>query len=126
MDTQRTDMNAFGVDGRHCGGVTVLRAAGRLVAGAGAGHPVWQAREWRGAARLVVELDAVTALDAGGVGALLRLRQHAGRHGVPVEIASAAPRVRRVLELTRLDRVFGLPATPAPPVTSPRPLRRGA
>lgn len=109
--SERDTTPAFGVEGRHSSGVTVLRAAGRLVVGAGAGHPVWHtSREWRGAAKLVVELDGVTALDAGGLGALLRLRHSAGRQGVPVVIASAAPRVRRLLQLTRLDRLFGLPA----------------
>ena len=85
-----TGTPAFGVEGRHAGGVTALRAAGRLVAGVGAGHPAWQtARDWRGASRVVVNLAGVTAIDAGGVGALLRLRQSAGRHGVPVTIEAA-------------------------------------
>lgn len=99
----------FGVQGRFSGGVTELYAAGRLVVGIGANHPVWQAaREWRGASRVVVDLAGVTALDAGGLGALLRLRQSACRHGVPVVVRQAGPRVRRLLQLTRLDGVFGL------------------
>ena len=109
---------AFGVEGRHKDGVTALRACGRLVVGVGAGHPTWQtARDWRGAARVVLDLRAVTAIDAGGLGALLRLRQTASRHGAAVTIAAAAPRVRRVLELTRLDGVFGLSSgrTPSAP-----------
>ena len=86
--------SALAVDARYGGGATELCVAGRLVAGGGAGHPVWQAaREWRGAVRVVLDLAGVTALDAGGVGALLRLRQSAGRHGVPVTIRRAGPRV---------------------------------
>ena len=43
---------AFGVEGKKTDGVTALRACGRLVVGAGAGHPVWQtSRDWRGAAQ---------------------------------------------------------------------------
>jgi anti-anti-sigma regulatory factor len=99
----------FGIEGRYSGGITELRGIGRLVAGGGASHPVWQTgREWRGALRVVVNLAEVTALDAGGLGALLRLRESAGRHGVPVVVRQAAPRVRRLLQLTRLDGVFGL------------------
>jgi len=108
----------FGVEGRHKDGVTALRACGRLVVGVGAGHPTWQAaREWRGADRVVLDLRAVTAIDAGGLGALLRLRQTASHHGTAVTIAAAAPRVRRLLELTRLDVVFGLSSgrTPSAP-----------
>jgi ABC-type transporter Mla MlaB component len=108
----------FGVEGRYGGGITELRAIGRLVAGGGAGHPVWQTgREWRGALRVVVNLAEVTALDAGGLGALLRLRESAGHHGVPVVVRQAAPRVRRLLHLTRLDGVFGL-ATETGPIAA--------
>jgi anti-anti-sigma factor len=110
-----TGTPAFGVEGRHSGGVTALRAVGRLVAGAGAGHPAWQAaRDWRGASRVVVNLASVTAIDAGGVGALLRLRQSAARHNVPVIVEAAAPRVRRVLQILHLDDVFGLPGSMVP------------
>jgi anti-anti-sigma factor len=99
----------FGVEGRYADGVTELRAIGRLVAGGGASHPVWQTgREWRGARHVVVNLAEVTALDAGGLGALLRLRESAGRHGVPVVVRQAPPRVRRLLRVTRLDGPFGL------------------
>jgi anti-anti-sigma factor len=101
----------FGVQGRHTGGVTELYVAGPLVAGHGAAHPVWQAAsDWRGASRLVVDLAGVTALDASGLGALLRLRQSACRHGVPVMLRRAGPRVRHLLQLTRLDGVFGATA----------------
>ena len=108
----------FGVEGRHKDGVTALRACGRLVVGVGAGHPTWQtARDWRGATSVVLDLRAVTAIDAGGLGALLRLRQTASGHGAAVTIAAAAPRVRRVLELTRLDGVFGLSSGRTPSAT---------
>ena len=43
MDTViGTATPSFGVEGRHKDGVTALRACGRLVVGAGAGHPTWQ------------------------------------------------------------------------------------
>lgn len=106
-----TGTPAFGVQGRYADGVTELYVAGRLVAGHGAAHPVWQAAsDWRGASRLVVDLAGVTALDASGLGALLRLRQSACRHGVPVMLRRAGPRVRQLLQLTRLDGVFRLTA----------------
>ena len=128
METQHKRAAAFAVEGRCGGGATKLCVAGRLVAGGGAGHPVWQtARQWRGAVRVVVDLAGVTALDAGGVGALLRLRRSASRHGMPVTIRRAGPRVRRVLQLTRLDGVFGLATETASTVAMVgRPLSRCA
>lgn len=122
-----TGTPAFGVQGRYADGVTELYVAGRLVAGHGAAHPVWQAAsDWRGASRLVVDLAAVTALDAGGLGALVRLRQSACRHGVPVVVRRAGPRVRQLLRLTGLDGVFGLAVETAGAATGPVLLSRCA
>jgi anti-anti-sigma factor len=117
METGR-GQGVFGVEGRYAGGITELRAIGRLVVGGGASDPVWQmGREWRGTRRVVVNLSEVSALDAAGLGALLRLRESAGRHGVPVVVRQAAPRVQRLLQLTRLDGVFGL-ATDTSPIAA--------
>ena len=113
---------AFGVEGRHKGGMTALRAsaAGRRrgrqssdwqTGATGAGRPAW------------CSICEVTAIDAGGLGALLRLRQTAGGHGAAVTIVAAAPRVRRVLQLTRLDGVFGL-SSGRTPSCDPRGRRR--
>ncbi len=85
----------------------VVSARGRLVAGAGA-----DAREWASAGasglarRVVLDLTAVTALDAGGIGRLLLVRQALAGRGASLTIAAAPPRVWRVLELVGLDRVF--------------------
>ncbi len=106
---------AFGVEGRYTGSAAALRAVGRLVVGVGAGHPAWhKVRQFGGASRVVIDLRGVTAIDAGGVGELVRLRQSAARAGIPVVIEAAGPRVRRVLRLTRLDTVFGLVSRPVP------------
>jgi anti-anti-sigma factor len=106
---------AFGVQGKSAGGVAALRAVGRLVVGVGAGHPAWlKVRQFDHASRVVIDLRGVTAIDAGGVGELVRLRQGAARVGIPVVIEAAGPRVRRVLQIARLDTVFGLVPRPVP------------
>ncbi|MFE7116014.1 STAS domain-containing protein [Streptomyces sp. NPDC057654] len=63
---------------------------------------------------VVVDLRAVTFLDASGLRLLLRIKsQVAAKEGV-LRLVRPAPRVWRVLRLTRLDRAFtvldGLPA----------------
>ena len=116
MDTAIEEATpAFGVESRYTGSVAALRAVGRLVVGVGAGHPVWhKLRKFGQTSRVVIDLRGVTAIDAGGVGELVRLRQSAARVGVPVVVEAAGPRVRRVLRLTRLDTVFGLVPSSAP------------
>jgi anti-anti-sigma factor len=80
-----------------------------LVAGAGADAAVWAAAGAVGHAhQVLLDLRDVTAIDARGVGRLVSLRQALGRHGVGVTVWAAAPRVRRVLQLTGLDAIFGI------------------
>jgi anti-sigma B factor antagonist len=99
--------SSFGLDVFAGRDTRVVAARGRLVAGAGA-----DAREWASAAasglaqRVVLDLTAVTALDAGGIGRLLLVRQALAGRGAHLTIAAATPRVWRVLELTGLDRVL--------------------
>ena len=90
-------------------GVSTVRVAGRLVAGVGAEHPAWtQVPVGDGATQVVVDLRDVTAIDAGGLGGLLRLRHMLARRGARLTIEAASPRVARVLRLARLDAVLGI------------------
>ena len=61
-----------------------------------------------GAKRLVVDLSETTFIDSMTIGALLgavkRQKAHQGR----LVVACSVPHVRRVFELTSLDRVFDL------------------
>ncbi len=85
-----------------------LHAAGRLVRGAGADAPEWDTTHTGEAEHVLVDLGAVTAIDAGGVGRLLGLRQALARRGSRLTIIAASARVRRVLGLTRLDGILGI------------------
>lgn len=106
--------DTFALEHTRAGGVDVIRAIGRLVAGVGADHPAWLlAGDGDGAAQVVIDLEGVTALDAGGLGRLLRLRQALARRGTRLTVGAAGPRVRRVLELTRLDAIFGIASSRA-------------
>lgn len=85
----------------------VVAACGGLVVGAGA-----DAREWAAAAapgradRVVLDLSAVTAIDARGIGRLLALRRGLAGRGAQLTVAAATPRVWRVVELLHLDGVL--------------------
>ena len=110
-----TTASAFGLELTSTHGTRVLRAMGRLVVGAGADAPVWTTTGAIGDdERVVMDLREVTAIDAGGIGRLLRLRHSVARRGGRVTIGAAGPRVRRVLTLTKLDAVFGIASGATP------------
>lgn len=114
--------SSFALDISLASRARVLRVSGRLVVGVGATSPAWEATGALGdGERVVVDLTAVPAIDAGGIGCLLRVRQTLARRGVRLTISAAAPRVRRVLHLTGLDAVFGIASGDAPLGGSPGP-----
>jgi anti-anti-sigma factor len=55
---------------------------------------------------VVLDLAGVTAIDAGGLGLLLELREQAQSRGIEFRIKNATKLVKRVLEITRLNSVF--------------------
>lgn len=58
-----------------------------------------------GAHRLVVDLGKVSFVDSSGLGALVGLLKRVGNAG-DLAVAGLQPAVRRMFELTRMDRVF--------------------
>lgn len=60
-----------------------------------------------GATWIVLDLSAVTYLDSAGVGAIVSCSKHAADRGAVIRlVAAASGSVRRVLEVTHLDRAF--------------------
>jgi len=58
----------------------------------------------------VVKLDlaSVITVDAGGLGAMLELREWAQAQGIRFELMNVTKRIGMLLQLTRLDSVFRL------------------
>lgn len=91
----------------------VVAVRGRLVVGAGADAPDWRAAAASGRVEhVVLDLADVTAIDAGGIGRLLDVRQALVSRGVRLSVAAVAPRVQRVLTLVGLDAVFAAAIVP--------------
>lgn len=88
-----------------------LRMHGRLVSGAGADHGSWVGLSRALAGEIVLDLTGVVAIDAAGVGRLLRTRERLAARGARLTIRAASSRVRRVLDLTGVSPLF---ATVAP------------
>ena len=92
-------------------GVTILHLEGRLVTQS---KPVPSLRAVVGDqvrhGRLVVLLDmtAVTDIDAHGLGALVYSLTTLERHGGQMALIAPSDRIRRLLAITRLDTVFAI------------------
>jgi anti-anti-sigma factor len=65
----------------------------------------------RGGVHLVVDARDVTFIDSSGINALIRARDRVELFGGSLHVVSDRSSVRRVLELTQLDRVVHLVAT---------------
>jgi anti-sigma B factor antagonist len=57
-----------------------------------------------------LDLAGVTTVDAGGLGAMLELREQAEASGIRFELMNVTKQIRRVFEITRLDSVFRIAA----------------
>ncbi|CAM5288926.1 MULTISPECIES: STAS domain-containing protein [Streptomyces] len=72
---------------------------------------------------VVVDLRAVTFLDAGGIRLLLAIREHVAYRGGVLRLIRGTPRVSHILRIVRLDGSFtiidALPRVPAEGVEQP-------
>lgn len=59
-----------------------------------------------GGCRLILDLSGLEFVDSSGLGVLLTAHKLAGAKGGDVRLACPTPSVRRLLTLTRLDRIF--------------------
>ncbi len=55
---------------------------------------------------VVLDLTRVSMVDAGGLGAMLELREQVQSKGIGFKLMNVSQQVGRVLEITRLDSVF--------------------
>ena len=92
---------------QRAGEMAVLQCAGRLVAGEGLKTFQKTATAQR-AAGLIVDFRKVEALDAAGLGTLLRIRQWCNAQGMSLKLINLNSHVQEVLALTALDSVIEL------------------
>jgi anti-anti-sigma factor len=55
---------------------------------------------------LVLDLDGVGFVDSSGLGALLGIKKRQDRAGGRLVLSSLSPAVARIIEITKMDRVF--------------------
>ena len=91
------------------GGADILRLPETLVlSNAASLRAAMQERIAAGGARLVLDLSRVEFADSSGLSAILASVNLARRRGGEVALLSPMPRVRALIELTRLDDVVAV------------------
>jgi anti-sigma B factor antagonist len=100
-------------------GVSVCRISGELDAGNSrelldAFHREFGDR----VTKAVFSLGQLDYIDSSGLGALVKALKSARSKGGDVKLAGLRPEVKKVLELTRLDRVFDIFPEESPAVES--------
>lgn len=76
-----------------------------------------------GVEQVVVDLSECEFLDSMGLGVLLGAKKRMAREGRELHIVVTSPDVRRIFEITMLDRVLDLHATRAEALNGDRPRR---
>ena len=115
---------------RSIDGVVVLQLDGQLVADEGDAllRERVTALVAGGARMLVIDLQNVTYIDSGGVGALIAMNVHVMRHGGRLTLLRPSACATRVLQITHLATVFEIFQDEQQAVGSltPAPIQPGA
>jgi anti-sigma B factor antagonist len=98
------------VEAEKLGTVAILHLEGRLLNGIAAKILRESVFKQAGANTLILDFAHVDLIDAGGLGALLELREWTQLTGIELKLVKVIRRVRQVFEITRLDSVFDITA----------------
>jgi anti-sigma B factor antagonist len=90
------------------GGITLLKISGRLSIGLEARHLEECFRQLADgkATKLVLDLGGLQYIDSTGLGVLTGAVSTLKAAGGSVRLAGLAPRVKQILEITRMDKVL--------------------
>ncbi len=95
------------VHAKHLGNVAVLSLQGQIVTGE---MDVLRnvVQSLSGVSAVKLDLARVSTIDAGGLGAMLELREQAESRLIRFELMNVNKQIGRVFEITRLDTVFNI------------------
>ena len=91
-------------------GITVLEMEGRILVGESSQQLHKTVREHlaHGAKKIVLQLGGVTYVDSSGVGELVGALTAAQQANAQLRLASLTPKVRDLLTMTNINRIFDL------------------
>ena len=90
---------------KNLGDIAILCLQGRVVRGETAALRN-AVNSQSDASAVVLDLARVSAIDAGGLGVMLELREQTQSKGIEFRLINVTKLVARILEITRLDSVF--------------------
>jgi anti-sigma B factor antagonist len=90
------------------GEICVVHLQGHVVVGASIVALREAVQAQSNACAVILDLAGVNVIDARGLGALLELRAWAQSKGIEFRLMNVNRLVQQVLEITRLDTVFGM------------------
>ena len=109
------------IEERAVAGVTVLAVSGEITLNSGGGQALMERvasliRD--GQRQLVLELGAVTYVDSAGLGQLVQVQLTTAGQGVTLKLANTGPRLRQLLAVAKLSKIFDSHDTEAAAVAS--------
>jgi len=102
-------------------GVTVLTVSGEITLTSGGGQTIKERAAslvGEGRRHLVLQLGGVTYVDSAGLGQLVQLQLTMSKQGGVLKLANTAPRLRQLMEVAKLTRIFVFYDTEAAAVES--------
>ena len=95
------------IEARTADGVTIVSCSGRIVFGEEATALRETLKKLLGSTkRVLLNLSGVTYIDSGGLGTLVGVYSSARSAGADIKLTGLGPRLRDVLQITKLATVF--------------------
>ena len=98
---------ALNVTRRELEGITILSCEGRIDFGEDAAALLTAVKALiPGTPRIIIDLEHATHMDSGGLGVMVSLYCSAQASGTDIKLANLGPRLKGVLQITKLVTVF--------------------
>jgi anti-sigma B factor antagonist len=127
LKTKKSSTSRAMVTTREVNGPMIAYVVGRIALGDGALLLRDTVQDFlrRGNDQIILDLEDVDFIDSAGLGELVRSHMSVRSHGGQLKLVNPSASVQDLLNITKLDRVFDIPADEATALASFKTVRRG-
>jgi len=127
LKTKKSNTSRSMVTTREVNGPMIAYVVGRIALGDGALLLRDTVQDFlrRGNDQIILDLEDVDFIDSAGLGELVRSHMSVRSHGGQLKLVNPSASVHDLLNITKLDRVFDIPADEATALASFKTVRRG-